>query len=94
MASPFDGLTIGRMVHVVLERGELNFPIHRPAIVTEVLEEGLIFCTVFLAVGDVENGCVSNVAAAVPPGNLLALPEVSYDGLARSNYSWHWPERA
>lgn len=83
--NPLAGLTIGRMVHVVLASEPFK---HRPAIVTEVVDgvAGEINCVVFLdGPNDVEPG---KVATSVWTNNR------QFDDTNKAPGTWHWIERA
>lgn len=83
--NPLVGLTVGRMVHVVLEREPHK---HRPGIITEVIDsrDGAVNIMVFLdGPNDVDSGAV---------GGPVWMGTRFYNDTTKAPGTWHWIERA
>lgn len=76
--------TIGRIVHYVLPDG-LNAMAHRPAIITDVREDGTVDMQVFTT------GDGSGVGDGLP--GVFRQAAVRADEKDRMAGTWHWPER-
>lgn len=93
--SPFLGLTIGRIVHVIVPLPPDERIVERPAIVTDVHDRksGLISAQVFFSPEDGVDSLVLH-EHDLEPRPLGA--RIRFDDHPRRNTpaTWHWPERA
>lgn len=75
--------SIGRVVHYVLPDGP-NIAAHRPAIITDVREDGTVDLQVF------STGDGTGVGDALP--GVFRQAAVPHDDSHQTG-TWHWPER-